>query len=299
MDSFGELFKKSTPFLENEYVVGALTLFVVSYAGMLAPNLPDYIEKLFENMFVRIAMFFLFIYVQKRNFRVALISSVALVLSIAVLNRLNLEKMTSLNDAFKSHTFKDCKCNCTCDNLNVLAKKLKSEDAQAVAEETKHALLNGQIRAEEAEMIVKKMITSEANGDSIIVAMTESGAQRMESVANAVREGNINENEGKKIAAQLVIQENVMHSRIDGENVELDEAQLPEEISQEEKHAIAQEVIARKQLVENNNGGPMTQGDVQNLCSQVLREYRELVTDSIMDVMGNDLDEFNYAPIEN
>ena len=48
MDKIDNAIRNSLSFLDNEYVNAGLSLFLILYAGMVAPKLPKYIIKTFE-----------------------------------------------------------------------------------------------------------------------------------------------------------------------------------------------------------------------------------------------------------
>lgn len=76
----------------NEYVTAVLTLFLILYASFAAPKLPMYILKLFDNPFVKLLIFFLIVYIARKNPTVAIIAAVALMVSIHALNKLKLDQ---------------------------------------------------------------------------------------------------------------------------------------------------------------------------------------------------------------
>lgn len=77
----------------NPYISGALSLFLVMYAGLAAPKLPESIAKLFDNAWFRLVVFFLIIYSAKKNPTVAIIAAVGLMISMQTLSKLKIGKM--------------------------------------------------------------------------------------------------------------------------------------------------------------------------------------------------------------
>jgi hypothetical protein len=73
-------------FLKNEYVAAALSLFLILYAGVIAPKLSPNVLSLFDNWIVQIAMFFAIVYISKQNASVALIAAVAVLVTLMVAN---------------------------------------------------------------------------------------------------------------------------------------------------------------------------------------------------------------------
>ena len=80
-------------FLDNEFVSAGLSLFLLMYAGMAAPQLPQYITVMFNNIVVRIVTLFLVVYMSSKNATIALVTAIGLVLLVQFLNKYNLVKM--------------------------------------------------------------------------------------------------------------------------------------------------------------------------------------------------------------
>ena len=62
MESFDNIVKNYTTWLDNPYVSGALIVFLIVYASMAAPRLPMYVAKLFDYTLVKLLMFFLWVF---------------------------------------------------------------------------------------------------------------------------------------------------------------------------------------------------------------------------------------------
>lgn len=92
MEEFDNFIKSHTTFLDNPYVSSFLTVFLVVYASSIAPKLPEYYAKFFDNIFVKFLMFFLIVFLSKKNATLALISSIALIISIMTLNKIKINK---------------------------------------------------------------------------------------------------------------------------------------------------------------------------------------------------------------
>lgn len=83
----------------NDYLSAAVSLFLILYAGYAAPRLPDSIIRLFGNNWFKLLLFFLIAYSAGGNPTVAIIASVALMVSLMVLtNRRVDQKMMELVD---------------------------------------------------------------------------------------------------------------------------------------------------------------------------------------------------------
>lgn len=72
--------------LDNEYVSAGLSLFLILYASVIAPKLPDNVLKYFQNPFVQILMFFIIVFVAQENATIALLVAVAVLVTLMVVN---------------------------------------------------------------------------------------------------------------------------------------------------------------------------------------------------------------------
>ena len=79
-------------FLRNEYVTAVVALFVVLYASNVAPRLPDVVMDLFNNPIFRVFVLFLVAYIANKNPAVALLISIAFVVTLNVINRQEAEE---------------------------------------------------------------------------------------------------------------------------------------------------------------------------------------------------------------
>ena len=79
---------KPLELIENQYVAGGLKLFLVLYAGMIAPKLPNFLAKLFKNAVVKIIVLFLIIYTGIKDPMMSLMIAVGFTLTMVSLNRL-------------------------------------------------------------------------------------------------------------------------------------------------------------------------------------------------------------------
>jgi hypothetical protein len=75
-----------TKVLNNPYVSAALTLFVILYASLARPQLPEALLMLFDNVFFRLLMLFLIAFMAVHNTQVALIVSVAFLITMNLLS---------------------------------------------------------------------------------------------------------------------------------------------------------------------------------------------------------------------
>ena len=82
--------------LDNEHVSAALSIFLVVYAGMAAPHLPERVARLFENTVFRVLIFFLIAYTSQKNPTVAIIAAVGLMVSLQTLSRYDITRLVGM-----------------------------------------------------------------------------------------------------------------------------------------------------------------------------------------------------------
>jgi len=87
MDTLNEQVSKFLSFLDNEYISAALSLFLVLYAGLAAPKLPNYVATLFDNLWFKLVIFFLIAYTARKNPTTAIIAAIGLMISLQTLAR--------------------------------------------------------------------------------------------------------------------------------------------------------------------------------------------------------------------
>uniref|UniRef100_A0A6C0ACG8 Uncharacterized protein n=1 Tax=viral metagenome TaxID=1070528 RepID=A0A6C0ACG8_9ZZZZ len=73
--------------LNNEYVSTALIVFLVAYASMAAPRLPQSVANLFEKTWFRFLVFFAIAYLAKQNATVAVVAALAVLVTLQTVNR--------------------------------------------------------------------------------------------------------------------------------------------------------------------------------------------------------------------
>ena len=84
--------KRSLSFLDNPYVAGTLTLIIILYASLAAPKLPPQIARLFGSNLVRFLFCFLIVYFCIKSVPIAIVLSIALIVSIQTYNKMSLEE---------------------------------------------------------------------------------------------------------------------------------------------------------------------------------------------------------------
>lgn len=73
--------------LQNKYVATVLIVFFILYGSVIAPKLSLNAAKLFDNTFVKIAVFFLIAYLATFNPVIAIVCALAVFLSLQTLNK--------------------------------------------------------------------------------------------------------------------------------------------------------------------------------------------------------------------
>lgn len=289
MNQFDDIIKKHTQWLENEYVAGALTIFLILYANLAAPNLPKYVAKMFDHMLFKILIFALIVYMFNKKPTVAILSAIALMAVLMIMDKVKIsfdasEKMTLLSSENGDELMASLK-----ELLNRAVTFVKSQEGIAMVDETVNAVEAQQLHPAEAEVILNKVIRAEEQGTTPLVALSEKGAQHMESVAKDVTEGKIQAQEGRRIAAQIVIFENISNLR---QNYP---TQMP--VVEQEKQMLADKVLEQKQLIEEQNAYQLTPSQLKQLCDEVSRDYEsQKHNDSTGGITGlAEYDNNNYA----
>lgn len=96
VESFDNNVKSALSVLDkNQYVSAAITVFLIVYAGMAAPRLPEYIARLFDNTFFKLLILFLIAYAARENPTVAIIAAIGLMVTLQVLNRYKVNQQLS------------------------------------------------------------------------------------------------------------------------------------------------------------------------------------------------------------
>lgn len=73
-------------FLDNQFVVAILAIVLILYSGLIAPKLPVYVMKIFDNQFVKLLCIFLIAWLATRNPMLCIIAALAFVLTIMAIN---------------------------------------------------------------------------------------------------------------------------------------------------------------------------------------------------------------------
>lgn len=79
----------------NAHISAALTLFLIMYAVMIAPQLPEPYANLFDKWWFRLVFLFLIIFTAKKNPTLAVVGAIGFMISLETLNRLKFNKFMS------------------------------------------------------------------------------------------------------------------------------------------------------------------------------------------------------------
>jgi hypothetical protein len=296
--------------LDNPYVSGALTVFLVVYASMAAPTLPEYIAKIFDYTLVKFVMFFMIAYVAKRNATVALVASVALMVTLITLNNLKFGK--EMMGVVGSEQQNGCSCPCSCGKKPIAQPS--TQEGQLVVSEAIRAAEEGKVSVEEAKLVAVTVVKKEAVQAPVLVANSEKGAKQMEEVIRAEQEGRLRPEEARVVAAKVVVEEcvnkirneeqpHMEESRVAVKRAIVEEKPFTEEQSVEGEASmadLAQEVIKRKNDISLKSGEKLSPDRLKTICADVLSEYKSQCrscsdSGSIRDMPGLDINDSQYA----
>lgn len=79
---------RSLKFLDNKYVAAIVRVFLILYAGLIAPKLPAGLASLFQNSVFKVLVLFLIVYISMKDATIALLVAVGFTISIVTLNKL-------------------------------------------------------------------------------------------------------------------------------------------------------------------------------------------------------------------
>jgi len=273
MEAFDNTVKRYTRWLDNPYIAGALTVFLVAYAGIAAPKLPGYVAKWFDYTLVKVVLFFLIVFLSRRNATVALVAAVALIVSIMALDKLKFgEEMMDVvrSEGRSGRKMKMGECVCDCNDVEDIVPQ--TEEGHLVVAEAKRAVAEGALHPAKAEHIAKKVVVAEKKGSPVLVAKTEEGAKRMGEIAKAENNGAVSEQEAKTLAARVVVGEVVAEAEPE-ERVFSEQESSHGGVSMAE---LAEEVMKRKQEETSKRGGVAPSGEeLRQMCASVLDDYRK------------------------
>lgn len=254
-EGFDNTVKNSLSFLDNEFVTAGLYLFLILYAGLAAPQLPSYIAKLFDYTLFKTLIFFLIIYVSKKNPSVAIIAAIAVMVSLMTLNRLKFgQEMMSL---VKRENYGD---------LNVQANCANGGDATCGCCDKCGCGIT-------VENQVGRMLDNGVAGydefDEDPHHMLQYGGRH--NVENALRRSE--EVSGEKYIEGMQRMATLHEQSVSGVSSESHALVSSEQSEEESKKVVSMEELAEE--VRSRSHGNMSQEELRSVCANVVQEYRE------------------------
>jgi hypothetical protein len=93
MDQFDRTVTNTLSMVDNNpYLSSGLSLFLVLYAGLAAPQLPESVAVLFDNTLFKFVIMFLVAYSAKKNPTVALVAAIGLMVSLNTLTKFKVNR---------------------------------------------------------------------------------------------------------------------------------------------------------------------------------------------------------------
>lgn len=297
IDSFNDTARNYLSFLNNDYIKTGLSLFLLLYASLAAPQLPNYIAKLFDYTLFKLFIFFLIIYVSKHDPTIAIIAAIAVMVSLLTLNRykFNQEMMTVLereDEIYKKYTPSGINCTCTCSKNNQESETYSEHDYQSEQEQQNNFNdinffdMNNPIKYDELRKLENELLQGN---------MIESKLQQPASLENLPMDIDIDEPidlDMKSIKKISYISGAPIDNPFDisyelHNNSSYDPSIIPIDICDnkgsdmmDEKIALVLEEISK---YEKNTGKKITPDQIKNLCSCINDEYC-LSKPSLMDL---------------
>lgn len=287
MEEFDNFVRKNTNFLNNSYISGLLLVFLIIYTGAIVPTLSQNTLKIFNNTFAKLFMFFLIVFVSRKNQTIALMASIAMIVSIIELNKHmynkeNMEIVDNVDNANKA-------------GQNNLTKdkdmKPKSEDGQILYNEVLNAVKVGALTKTNANKILDKIISFELNGVDVLIARTTDGVKRSEEIAYFRNNGTLSVEEAKRELAIVVVAEIIMEMTRSTNNLANNSAdnsadnnladnnvvnyELESDDNNDNLNKLTEEVMRKKQEYVSKNGVEPSEFEMRELCANVLNNYRK------------------------
>jgi hypothetical protein len=262
IETFDNTVKKYTTFLDNEYVSAGLTIFLIVYASMAAPKLPNSIAKLFDNTFVKLLMFFMIVYISKRNATLAIVASIAVMVSLMSLNKLKIgkEMMTVVNNGNGKNGVHLKGCQCTCAFNADIDSYDNDEDIEI---QSNLPRLSEESMSEESmseEAYVTKRLAEESMSEEAYVTkrLAEESGRKFVSLQEESNRS------GSEEALMSVAEHRAEEARVI--------AAITQEMPQPkaEVQQMAEEVKRRAAEITEQEGRQLTRNELRSLCSAVL-----------------------------
>lgn len=102
--------------LENPYVMGTVSIFLVLYGALVKPELPNFIKNLFNNSIFKVCYIFLLSFIADKNISVAIVVAFIFMICFGLLSEFQVQE-----------SFTDIPENLE-EKLNVLLDELSAED---------------------------------------------------------------------------------------------------------------------------------------------------------------------------
>ena len=123
-----KLLKPFLKLLENPYIMGVVSLFIVLYGALVKPKLPEFLQYLMQNDFFRLFYIFLIAYIGDKNLVVSIVVAFSFMVLFGLLKEFEVQE-----------TFENIEIS---ENLDMELNKLLDELDTAV---------NGEVEMEEEE----------------------------------------------------------------------------------------------------------------------------------------------------
>lgn len=283
MKEFDKFVKENTTWLDNEYISSTLLLTLIVYSSLVAPKLPNNIIKLFDYTIVKVIFFFFIVFISRKNATIAIAASLALLISIMILNKIkfNEEMMTNVNTQYHPNT---CKCECDC--LNGIIPM--TYDGKLIIEEAKNAVNNNVLPILKAEELAKNIVIAESKGEPVLVPKTEDGLKRLDEIENSLKNGKINEETAKKMLSVIIVAENIISEKTE-ELSSVKTEEISSSVGSISMAEMAEEVLRRKEEEINKKGGiPLTVEELKKICANVMGEYKKSNMQECSDIISRE-----------
>lgn len=271
MEGLDNQVKNSLSFLDNEYINAGVSLFLILYTGLVAPKLPKSIADFLDSTLGKFIMFFMIIYISRKDTTIAIIAAVAVIISIMALDKLKLnEHMTNLS---KLNEIKEMSEDITELTEDMIAEKRMNEIQGNIDQ--------GNNESEEAMVESESMVDSEAIGPLGVESELTEKLSNVDDVKNTV--GEMIEQAGLELDdnGPTGISEESLESLEEVDNLSeslLEEQELLEEVQQELEDDSGIEGIS-----ESDNFSSVESEDVIEETDQEVDEENELSEDEIDD----------------
>lgn len=298
MENFDRIVKTYTSWFDNDYVSGFLIVFMIVYASMIAPKLPLSVAKLFDYTWFKLLLLFLIAFISKKNPKVALFSAIALVITIIVLNKLQLQQNILLSD-LKSIISSQPIAN--------------SPDAQLLIGAAHSEMTSGAIEYEHFDAVTQHVIDTINDQQPLLAVRTPEGEQRLQELNEATKSGAVDPRSAKLLGAKVVVHD-ILSSIGQGllsltkSSVESnDETSAPSQAEEKELESVAQEVIQQKAITKSEKGIEPSSEDIKSMIRHALKKRHLSLsrcdyiknTYNIDNVHDFDATESMYSPVSN